>query len=543
MADRPSRPRRRPDRLGLVDYSAQRQQQPVAPEQPQLPGEEPARISNMDNNNANDANADADATNARILTLLQQVVADLASRQNDLTNAISSLIPARTTSFHLSPAQSDLDNLLDLTSRAGRSIYEETLRGESSKYDLSKSGLVPFIDSIAKAADRLGCASGRTSVCHYTPSDTAAAVNIIREYGKLTNERVKDLCQDITSGANKDTRKAQNNSLILNYTLNSLTKDGKKSIMVYQAEFTVDGIQCFGLLWKLIVSFPSIDNKSTARNLRTEIRAMPKEITSMKIPPWNEKFTSLCVQLLERRGPDATSLEPMDDTVDIILRAYCASGDYRFDEYWVQKRREIEDNEGSLATADWKTILAKGMEKYNNYKEDWGQLSQQHQNFLALQAKYTKEIEGLRGQLQLTSGTRSQRNKPTKSKDSSKTSTAPSAPQSRQITKNKKPKADRQRQKKDEAWKKLPPKDGEPTSKTVDGWNCHWCIHHMSWCGHKSEDCKLGKARMQAQQGRPKSTSFVASSATVPSSASSDPAVQHQQDFMAKLAGLSRLHE
>ena len=488
-----------------------------------------------------DNNNNADAELADVLRLLQQAVTQLTARQNDLTTVVNALGPTRNVNFHLSPAQSDLNSLMDLTSRAGRSVYEETMRGEPVKYDLSKSGLVPFIDSIAAAAERLGCASGNMSVCHFTPADAAAAVNIIREYGKLTDKRVRDQSKDITTGANKDTRKAQNNTLLVNYTLHSLTKEGRKSIMVYQAKFTQDDVRCFGLLWKLTVSFPSIDNKSTARHLCLEIRAMPKEITTLRVPAWNEKFTSLCVQLLERRESTATSTEPMDDTVDIILIAYCSSGDHRFNQYWETKRREIEDNEGSLAKADWKAILAKGMEKYNSYRDDWGKLSDEHQNFLALQARYTKEIESLKGQLELTKG-KSTNNK---SKGSNKNSLASSKSKSGQITKNKKPTGDRRRQKKDEAWKKQPPKDGEPTTKTVDGWTCHWCIHHMAWCGHTSEACNLGKARMQTQQDKPKKTSFVASAATLPSSlaASTDPAVQHQQDFMAKLDGLSCLHE
>ena len=87
------------------------------------------------------------------------------------------------------------------------------------------------------------------------------------------------------------------------------------------------------------------------------------------------------------------------------------------------------------------------MEKYNSYRDDWGKLSDEHQNFLALQARYTKEIESLKGQLELTKG-KSTNNK---SKGSNKNSLASSKSKSGQITKNKKPMGNRRQQKKDKA--------------------------------------------------------------------------------------------
>ena len=54
-------------------------------------------------------------------------------------------------------------------------------------------------------------------------------------------------------------------------------------------------------------------------------------------------------------------------------------------------------------------------------------------------------------------------------------------------------------QKKDEEWKKTPPKDNEPKHKQVGKKTWHWCIHHMKWKVHKPEDCDLGKK--QDQQG------------------------------------------
>ena len=46
------------------------------------------------------------------------------------------------------------------------------------------------------------------------------------------------------------------------------------------------------------------------------------------------------------------------------------------------------------------------------------------------------------------------------------------------------------RQKKDEAWKKIPPATGDPHTKKIKEKEFHWCIHHMAWTIHHPDDCR-----------------------------------------------------
>ncbi len=59
--------------------------------------------------------------------------------------------------------------------------------------------------------------------------------------------------------------------------------------------------------------------------------------------------------------------------------------------------------------------------------------------------------------------------------------------------KNKKNTLNKVPQKKDEAWKKAPPKDGKKKTKEVGKYTYHWCEHHMAWMIHTPSDCRLGK--------------------------------------------------
>ncbi len=84
-------------------------------------------------------------------------------------------------------------------------------------------------------------------------------------------------------------------------------------------------------------------------------------------------------------------------------------------------------------------------------------------------------------------------------------------------TRNKKNRGDKNRQKEDEAWKKVPPnpKDGDKKSKKVGKHTYHWCVHHMAWCMHLPTECRLGLQRVQQTPTVANSTSIAAAAAAI----------------------------
>jgi len=66
-------------------------------------------------------------------------------------------------------------------------------------------------------------------------------------------------------------------------------------------------------------------------------------------------------------------------------------------------------------------------------------------------------------------------------------------------TQNKKDRGDKTRQEEDEAWKKIPPKDGDEKSKKKGKHMFHWCENHMAWCMHRPSECRLGIQRKKEQ--------------------------------------------
>jgi hypothetical protein len=100
---------------------------------------------------------------------------------------------------------------------------------------------------------------------------------------------------------------------------------------------------------------------------------------------------------------------------------------------------------------------------------------------------------------------------------------------------NKKNTPNRHEQKKDEVWKKKPPKDGEKNKKQVGKYTYYWCEHHMAWTVHKPANCLLSKQHKEEQKKKLQK----AISATVAAAATS---VVNPR-FAALMASLANLEE
>jgi hypothetical protein len=62
----------------------------------------------------------------------------------------------------------------------------------------------------------------------------------------------------------------------------------------------------------------------------------------------------------------------------------------------------------------------------------------------------------------------------------------------------------KQCQKKDQAWKKVPPQADKPATKRIKTKDFHWCKHHMAWTVHLPTDCRLNGAAPATGPANPK---------------------------------------
>ena len=64
----------------------------------------------------------------------------------------------------------------------------------------------------------------------------------------------------------------------------------------------------------------------------------------------------------------------------------------------------------------------------------------------------------------------------------------------------------KQLQKKDAAWKKVPPQASELLTKRIKNKDFHWFKHHMAWTVHLPTDCRLNGAAPATGYGTPTNT-------------------------------------
>jgi hypothetical protein len=151
-------------------------------------------------------------------------------------------------------------------------------------------------------------------------------------------------------------------------------------------------------------------------------------------------------------------------------------------------------------------------------KKKWGAKSPDDEKIVAM----ATEIKSLKGRLKLNPKLAEIADKKDENKKGGKK------------TRNKKDTSNKQEQKKDEAWKKIPPKSGDPKEKKQGGLTYHWCKHHMAWTVHKPADCCLGKKHKEEQK-----PAIRANSATVAAAA----ATAVNPHYAALLATLSNLKD
>jgi hypothetical protein len=196
----------------------------------------------------------------------------------------------------------------------------------------------------------------------------------------------------------------------------------------------------------------------------------------------------------------------VDDPLSKLFDGYLAVPDDTFHKYILSKQERYHDGElGASNTHE--SLMAQALAKFAFLKvrDVWGAKSPEEERLVAL-------IAELKGKLKLAPEL-------AKKKKDNKVSKKDKKGGDTRV-KNKKNTANKRDQKQEEAWKKTPPKDGEPKEKTHKGKTYHWYDHHMAWGIHSPKDCRLGHERKEGDQAskkedRPNSVAAAAAAATI----------------------------
>ena len=458
------------------------------------------------------------AANAPTLDELLALVQTLQAQVTALTAAppIAAAPPAPTpVVFADTPNVLEVDEVIDYSTKRGSAIYEKGIQALDDKaltdgFAMTQSQTVVFTEALQNKCTQMGWNQGARQITSFVNRE-GKTIDIIKNYGQIDELTLKMQCENFCKPgeANAQTRAKQNNTMMCACLSKSLTADAKAKLLAHRSDFTFDGVEYAPVMYKVIMRLATMDSVATTQTLRDNLQNLGTFAATVKgdIDKIHAEFDKNYSQLLSRGAS-------VDDPIQILFDAYQVVPCYNFQTYIGRQYDDYLD--GRLTIAHHELLLKMAKTKYDWLvsKKKWGAKSPDDEKIVAMAA----EIKSLQGKLKLNP----------------KLAEIAKGDDKKGGKKNKKDTSNKREQKKDEAWKKDPPKSGDPKEKKQGELTFHWCEHHMAWTVHKPADCRLGKKHKDEQK-----PAFRANSATAAAIA----ATTVNPHYSALLATLGALEE
>jgi hypothetical protein len=318
----------------------------------------------------------------------------------------------------------------------------------------------------------MGWNAGSKQITTFT-NRSGKTVNIIKEYGQINELTLKTACERFCKAGEVDAESwaKQNNTMLAFCLGKSLTADAQARLLSYRNKYTFDGMEYAPLMYKIIMRLATIDTVATTQTLHDNLNNLGvfAATVSGDINKINGKFNKNYTQLLACGAN-------VNDPVELLFDAYYVIPYYNFKMYIRHHYNDYLD--GKLINLTHEAQMTSTMRKYDwlRQKGQWGAKSPDDEKIVTM----APQLNALKGHLKVDKHLKDALNND-------------------KNTRNKKNKGNKNRQKEDEAWKKIPPKDGNKKSKEVGKHTNHWCEHHMALCMHLPSECCLGKQRKEEQ--------------------------------------------
>ena len=176
---------------------------------------------------------------------------------------------------------------------------------------------------------------------------------LLREYGKISMELIAEFERTYLG---QELRTAQDSYMLYMCLLNSLTKEAKMKLQIWESEYIVQNqqgtkIPSGNLLLKVIIRESHLDTNATTQSIRTKLSNLDRYIVTIgnDITKFNGYVKGL-VQSLAARG------ERTEDLLSNLFKGYQAVSDRTFLKYVGSKQEKYE--EGKQYSADQLMQLA-----------------------------------------------------------------------------------------------------------------------------------------------------------------------------------------
>ena len=436
---------------------------------------------------------------ANLTAAVQALNQAVQATNNNVANMIANWPGANATApvFALSPGTTAVDDLIDYSTKHGAQLYKTGCSSLPTSFGMNAAGVLLFQREMLDRVKAMGWDSAAQGIITFANAD-GDLINVITDFGRISHASILAGADRFINGAQRNQRAAQNNHMMGHSITSTILADKRSQLLAYKSRYETspngsnEKIIVAASYWKTIMELTSLDCTATNSALRNDLRNVGQFCINSNgdidaiINHVTMKYTQL-----KSRGED------MPDLPEILLAAFKDNvDDDNFSKYWDKKHSDFWDGEPVMANVTVEQILIWAKTKFDLLvsQKKWGAKSKEMEDIIALKA-HVEQLEESKLKL---SRQLAQKQKGISSKDSDGKAAAKLGKPGTPKTKNKKNLSDKKKQKADEAWMKVPPKDGEPTMKMYRNKKWHWCIHHMAWTMHTSEECKLGKERVAA---------------------------------------------
>ena len=289
--------------------------------------------------------------------------------------------------FHLNPAAS-FRGTLDYTDNASKKLYKSatsSLFESTEKYNCEPGEMLNFLRELNTRAIEYGWDDEISGIL-WIPKDVEDQASELRylprEYGTITMSEISEFEKTYLG---RELRTAQDAYMLYMCLLNSLTKEAKMKIQIWESEYIIENNQgtkvpSGNLLLKVIIRESHLDTNATTQSIRTKLSNLDRYIVTIgnDITKFNGYVKSL-VQSLTARG------ERTEDLLSNLFKGYQAVSDKEFVKYVSNKQEKYE--EGKMYTPDQLMQLADNKFRLLKEKGIWDTPSESEEKILALEAK------------------------------------------------------------------------------------------------------------------------------------------------------------
>jgi hypothetical protein len=347
------------------------------------------------------------------------------------------------------PAQWGQNVELDYGTKQDRDYYKQAVEKlEGDLYD--GKNLPVFLKKVEGKAYQFGWLNLLSYTYQGNPPVTK---NMLQHYGEIT---MTDVRQKTLTYLGLCNRNDQDSDMLYNCLRKSIS-DGmfaKISKEVSKYRYDINGESLFdGPSYLMtIIDLTYVNTKANITAARDNLSSLSEYMDSLpdsNVETFND-YVKEQLETLDAGGENTTEL------VTNLFKGYARAKDDTFRD-WVRIKK-MEYNDGTYH------INPNGIDFMNaarkHYKDlllskEWMKMDDKQQSILALQS----EIEQVKAQATRMKRKGEARNKQSRSNEW--------------------------------AWKKIPPRPGEPRTKKFKGKTYYWCTNHQLWCLHKPSECKL----------------------------------------------------